>query len=157
MRVFPYPPTPASLPWHSPTLGHRTLTGPRALLPLMPDKAILCYICRWSHGSLHVYSLVGGLVRESSGVCGWLILVFLRGCKALHFLQSFNSSTGDPIGDPLLSSIVGWNIHLRICQALSEPLRIQLHQAPVSIHFLASTIVSRFGDCIWDGSPGGAI
>jgi hypothetical protein len=23
-------------------------------------------------------------------------------------------------------------------------------------HFPASTIASRFGDCIWDGSPGGA-
>jgi hypothetical protein len=29
------------------------------LLSLMPDKAILCYICSWSCGSLHVYSLVG--------------------------------------------------------------------------------------------------
>ena len=28
------------------------------LLPLMPDKAILCYICGWSYVSLHVYSLV---------------------------------------------------------------------------------------------------
>jgi hypothetical protein len=25
---------------------------------LMADKAILCYIYSWSHGSLHVYSLV---------------------------------------------------------------------------------------------------
>ena len=25
-------------------------------LPLMSDKAILCYICIWSPGSLHVYS-----------------------------------------------------------------------------------------------------
>jgi hypothetical protein len=24
------PPTPASLPWHSPTLGHRAFTAPRA-------------------------------------------------------------------------------------------------------------------------------
>jgi hypothetical protein len=32
------------------------------LLSLMSEKAILCYICVWSHGSLHVYSLVGGLV-----------------------------------------------------------------------------------------------
>jgi hypothetical protein len=32
------------------------------LLLLMPDNAILCYICSWSHGSLHVYFLVGGLV-----------------------------------------------------------------------------------------------
>jgi len=37
------------------------------LLPLMPNKAILCYICSWSHGSVHVYSLVGGLVPGSSG------------------------------------------------------------------------------------------
>jgi hypothetical protein len=40
------------------------------LLPLMPNKAILCYICDWSHGSFHVYSLVGGLVPESSEESG---------------------------------------------------------------------------------------
>jgi hypothetical protein len=51
------------------------------LLPLMP------YIYSWSHGSLHVYSLVGGL---DSGSSGWLILLFfLRGCKPLQLLQSF--------------------------------------------------------------------
>ena len=38
------------------------------LLPLMTDKVILvCHICSWSHGSLHVYSLVGDLVPGSSG------------------------------------------------------------------------------------------
>jgi hypothetical protein len=42
------------------------------LLPLMSNKTILCYICGWSHGSLHVYSLVGGLVPGSSGGC-WLV------------------------------------------------------------------------------------
>jgi hypothetical protein len=31
------------------------------LLPLMLDKAILCCMYGWSHGSFHVYSLVGGL------------------------------------------------------------------------------------------------
>ena len=39
------------------------------LLPLMSKKAMLCYICGWSHGSLHVYSLVGSLVPGSSGGC----------------------------------------------------------------------------------------
>jgi hypothetical protein len=34
---------------------------------LMTLKAILCYIYSWSHESLHVYSLVGGLVLGSSG------------------------------------------------------------------------------------------
>ena len=50
MTVLPnpptHPPTHTSLPSHSPTLG--------PLLPLMPDKAILFYICSWSHGSFHV-------------------------------------------------------------------------------------------------------
>jgi hypothetical protein len=31
-----------------------------SLLQLMSKKAILCYICGWSHGILHVYSLVDG-------------------------------------------------------------------------------------------------
>jgi hypothetical protein len=39
----------------------------------MLDKGILCYICSWSHGSLHVYYLVGGLVPEKSGESGWLL------------------------------------------------------------------------------------
>ena len=47
------------------------------LLPLMTNKAILCYICSWNQESLHVYSLVGGLVPGSSGGTGWFILLFL--------------------------------------------------------------------------------
>jgi hypothetical protein len=40
----------------------------------MPDKVILCYICGWSHGTLHVYSLVGGLVPGALEVGGlWLV------------------------------------------------------------------------------------
>jgi hypothetical protein len=53
----------------------------------MPNKAILCYICSWSHGSLHVFSLVDGLVPGSSGDTGWFILLFLlQGCKPLQLL-----------------------------------------------------------------------
>jgi hypothetical protein len=54
------------------------------LLPLMPDKAVFCDICSWSHGSLHVYSLIGGLVPRSSGWSGWLMLFFLWGYKPLQ-------------------------------------------------------------------------
>jgi hypothetical protein len=54
------------------------------LLPMMPKKAILCYICGWSHGSLHVYSLVGGLVPWNSGGTGWFIL-FIKGIKSKLF------------------------------------------------------------------------
>ena len=49
------------------------------------------------------------------------------------------------------------SLHFCIFQALAEPLRRLLYQASVSKHLLASTIVSGFGDCIWDGSPGGAV
>jgi hypothetical protein len=37
---------------------------------VMPNKAILCSICCWSHESLYVYSLVGSLVPGSSGDTG---------------------------------------------------------------------------------------
>jgi hypothetical protein len=33
---------------------------------LIPDKATLCYICSYSHGFFHKYSLVGGLDPGSS-------------------------------------------------------------------------------------------
>jgi hypothetical protein len=49
------------------------------------------------------------------------------------------------------------SIHFCICQALVEPHKRQLYQAPVSKHLLVSTIVSGFGDCMWDGSPSGAV
>jgi hypothetical protein len=42
-----------------------------------------------------------------------------------------------------------------ICRALVGQLRRQLYQAPFSKHFLASTVVSEFGDCIWDESQMG--
>jgi hypothetical protein len=81
-------------PTHPPTNYHLlTLLFPytgasslhRTKGPLMPDKAILCYIYGWSCGSLHVYSLVGSLDPGSSG---WLILLFfLWGCKLLQLLQ----------------------------------------------------------------------
>jgi hypothetical protein len=60
-------------PTHLPALafpGIKSSQDQGPLLPLMPDKAILCYICGWSHGSLHVYSLVGSLVPGSSGESG---------------------------------------------------------------------------------------
>ena len=50
-------------------------------------------------------------------------------------------------------SSVQWlaeSICLCICQSLADPLRRQPYQAPVSKHFMASAIVSGFGDCIWD-------
>ena len=79
------PPTNPLLPHCHHIPLHRTIEPSRdqgPLLRLMPNKAILCYRCGWSHGSLHVYSLVDVLDPGSSG---WLIwLFFLWGYKPLQ-------------------------------------------------------------------------
>jgi len=88
LRVFPSPPIPSYQrhPPRSPTLGVQPWQDQGLLLPLVPNKAILCYICSWSHESVHVYSLGSGLVPGNSG---WLALLFLWGCKSLQLFQSF--------------------------------------------------------------------
>ena len=69
-----FPPT-HPLPTHHPDnslhWGIKPSWDQWSLLPLMPDKAILCYISSWSHGSLHVYSLFGGLVPGNSWWWWW--------------------------------------------------------------------------------------
>jgi hypothetical protein len=157
MRVLSHhPPTPTP---HPGIILHWVIEpshdqGP--LLPLMSNKAILCYIGGWSHGSLHVYYLVGGLVPVSSWGSGWLILLFfLWGCKPDHLLQSLLGLT-PPLGFPCLDRWLVASTYIYIDQGLAEPLRRWLYQAPVSKQFLASTIVFRFGVCMWD-TPSGAL
>ena len=87
------------------------------------------------------------------------VLVVTYCCSSYGAANPFTSSSPltPPLGTPCSVQWMAVSIHLCICQALAKPLRRQLKQAPVSKHFLASTIVSGFGDCIWDGSPGGAV
>ena len=61
------------------------------------------------------------------------------------------------LGTPHSVQWLAVSIHLCICKALAEPLRRQPYQVPVSKHFLASTILSGFVNCIWDKSPGGTV
>jgi hypothetical protein len=87
IQPFPLPPLHPRIPsqW-----GIDPSQGQGPLLPLIPDKAILCYICCWSHGSLYVYYLVGGLVSGNSPGSGWLIMFFfLWICNSLQLLQFF--------------------------------------------------------------------
>ena len=85
--------------------------------PLMPNKAILCYIWSWSHGSLHVYSLVGGSVLGSSGGY-WLvdIIVFPMG------LQTPSAPSVFPLTPPgsLHSVLVGCLHPICIGHTLTE-------------------------------------
>jgi hypothetical protein len=72
--------TALALPCTGASSLHRTKGLPSQL---MPNKAILCYICNWSHGSLHVFSLVGGLVPGSSEVSVggvWLVDIVDQKC-----------------------------------------------------------------------------
>jgi hypothetical protein len=85
--THPFPPPHLSIPIHR---GIEPSQDQEPPFLLMPNKAILCYIYGWSHGSPHVYSLFCGLLTLRSGVSGWLILLFfLCGCKSLQLLHSF--------------------------------------------------------------------
>jgi hypothetical protein len=73
-------------------------------------------------------------------------------------LQTPSALSVLPLTPPLGSLCsVQWlaaSIQICIAYALAEPLRVQICQALVSKHFLASAIESGFSGCIWDGSPG---
>jgi hypothetical protein len=89
---------------------------------LMSNTATLSYICSWSHGSHHVYFLVGGSAPGSSGEGVWLVDIVLPVGLQTPSAPSALSLT------PLLVTLcsVQWlavSIHLCICQALAEPLR----------------------------------
>jgi hypothetical protein len=64
------------LPQRPSVLLYWVIKDQGAPLPVMADKAVLCYISSWSHGYPLVYSLGGDLVPGSFGRSGWLILLF---------------------------------------------------------------------------------
>jgi len=81
-------PIASPLPWAS------SLPGPRTSPPMMPGKAILCYICIWSHGSLQVNSLVGGL--DSGELGGQASLCCSSSGLAIPLLSSSPSTSSSP-------------------------------------------------------------
>jgi hypothetical protein len=152
VRVLPHPPTPVFRPGISLLWG---IEPPQAL-PLMFNKTILCHFCGWSHGSYHVYSLVGGPVPRSSKGSGLLTLLLTSwGCKPPQLLQSlFQLLHPGP-----RTQYYGWlrassSVFVRLWQSLSGDSQIRLLSASTSP---ASAIACIFGNCIRDGSPGGAV
>ena len=71
----------------------------------MSGNAILCYLCLWSHGSLSVQSLVGGVVPGSTGLSGQQMLFFIWVCQLL--LPPAPPSTSSPTSVPEPSLVVG--------------------------------------------------
>jgi hypothetical protein len=160
---YPLPSLPApkpthspSWPWHSPILGHRTFTRPRAS-PLIDD--------RLSHPLLHmqlepwdppnVFFDWWFSPRELLGY--WLVHIVVPPIGLQIPSAPWVFSLAPSLGTLCFVQWVAVNIHFCICQALAEPLRRDLYQAPVSKLLLASTIVSGFGGWLWDGSPGGTV
>jgi len=137
------PLTPTSTPWHYPTLEKQAFTGPRAFPPIdawiMPSFAT--YVA--THRSLHVYSLVGGLIPGSSGGggWGWLVDVVLPMVLQIPSAPSVFSLT-PPLGSPCSVQWLAAAILICISRALAETLRRHPYLAPVSKHFLASAIVT---------------
>jgi hypothetical protein len=152
LPTYPLPSSQPGIPLHW-GIEHPQTQG--SLLPLISNKAILCHICGQHHGSLHVYSLVAGPVPRSSwGLACW-------DCCSLHGtanpLSSFSPFSNSSTRDPWAQSS-GWlwastSVFVRFWKRLSG----QLYQASSSKYFRATTILSLFGGCIWDGSPGGAV
>jgi hypothetical protein len=125
---------------HSPTLAHWAFTGSRASLPID---------ARQGHPLLHrrLEPWVPPCVLFGWWFSPWEhwlvhIVVPLMGLQT-HSAPSVLSLT-PPLGTPCSVQWLAESIHLCICQALTEPLRRQLYQAPVSKQLLASTIVSGF-------------
>jgi hypothetical protein len=86
------------------------------LLSSMPNKAILCYICGWSHGSLFGWWFS---LCELWGF--WLVdIAFLPMGLQTSSAPSLLSLT-PPLGTPCSVQWLAAKIHLCICQALSEP------------------------------------
>jgi hypothetical protein len=120
----------------------------------MSHKAMLCYICGWSLEFLLVDSGWWFSPWELWGYWLYRIAFLLMGLQIPSAPWVLSLAA-------LLETMcsVQWmtvSIHFCICQELVESLRRELHQAPLSKH-LASTIVSEFGNSMWDGSSGGTV
>ena len=63
--IHPHQPPHPGVPLH---WGIKSSQEKEPFLQLIPDKAILCYVYSWNHGSFHVYSLV--YLLEAWGLVG---------------------------------------------------------------------------------------
>jgi hypothetical protein len=123
LPVLTNSPTPVSLSWYSPTLGHWDFTRPRASpLADVPQDHPLLHKYVWSHGFLHVYTLVGGLVPGSSRGY-WLVYIVVLPMGLQTPSAPWVLSLASPLGILCFVQWMAVSIHFCICQALAEPLK----------------------------------
>ena len=147
IRVFPNP-----LPPHCPSfLLHWVIEPPQDQgppLPLKLYKANCCYICSWSHGSLHVYfSCWFNPLELFGGGSDWLIMFFLWESglltlllppwicnypQFLHFLLQLLHWVPHAQSNSWLQAST--SIFVRLRQSLSGGSYIKLPSASTSVH-----------------------
>ena len=138
------------------TLGNWTFTGSRVSSPIdawQGHPLLHMWLETWIIPCVH-FGWWFSPWELWAGDWIWLvdIVVLPMGLQTPSALSVLSLTS--PLG--ILCSVQWLAACICLCtsQALAEPLRRQLYQAQ---HFLASTIVFGFGDCIWDGSPSGAV
>ena len=147
----PHPP----LPSYTPTLGHQAFRGPRTSSPIDAQQ---------DHPLQHIWLKPWVLPCVFLGCFFfffwpsklWLVQIVVLPIRLQNPSAPSVLSLTPPLRTPWWVQWLAVSIHLCVCQALAEPLRGQLYKTAVNMQFFASTIMSMFGDCIWDGSPGGA-
>jgi hypothetical protein len=92
--------------------------------------------------------------RELWRYCLFILLFLLWCCKPFTSLGTFSKAF---IGDPVFHPMDSFEHPLLYLSWNWQSLRRQLYQTPVSKLLFASTMVSGFGDCLRNWSPGGAV
>jgi hypothetical protein len=139
-------------PSNSPTVGHQAFTIPRASPPIDAQQG---------HPLLHIQleSWVPPCVLFdwwfSLRALGVLVSSYCFSYGVADPFSSFSPFSNSSTGDPMISPMVGCK-HLPLYLS-SSGRASQETSISDSCHFLASTIVSGFGDCILAGSPGRAV
>jgi hypothetical protein len=103
-----------------------------------------------------VCSLVGGLVPGSWGGGVLASLYCCSSYRATNPFRSLGPFSSSFIGDSMLNPMDGCEhplLYLSGTGRASQETAI----SGVSKHLLASTTVSGFGDCKWDGIPGESV
>ena len=156
MRVLPHPPTPSVfLPWHCPTLGQWIPSGLRASRPSnVQNGHPLTYVASAMGRSMCILWLV---VQSPRAPEVWPVKTITPSMGLQIPSAPWVPSPSPSLKIPRSVQLLALRIYLCICQTLAKPHRRQPYQASISKHLPASTIASKFGGCIWDGSPGGAV
>jgi hypothetical protein len=115
-----YSPTPSCLSWHSPTLVHWVFTRPMASPPTDVGQGLPLQ-----------YMQMESLFPPCVPPCWWFspreLWGFWLQTSSVPSVLSLVTSLRAPCSVQWLAGI----IHFCICQALAEPFRRQLYQAPV--------------------------